>query len=81
MTRPTDTTTLAEAAMEMVRAHQPHPKATRANQSVSCSGISDPLTGHFCQFTGTTREQLTHATERVAAALAAAGAARKATAR
>ena len=62
---------LARAALLMEMAHVQH-VANKADKKIkSCKGSADTLTGHFCQFKGTAREQQAHRLERVAAAIEA----------
>lgn len=64
---------LAAVAVETTRAHQPHPLGyADGGPIISCSGITDPLDGSFCQFRGHPQEQHAHVLERVTAALTAA---------
>lgn len=62
---------LARAAVNMSRAHEQHQPNARDRRTYGCKGIKDPLTGHWCQFSGTAQEQHLHVVERVTAAMEA----------
>lgn len=64
--------TIARAAIDMARAHERHQPNKQRPDLYSCSGISDPLTGHWCQFYGTSQDQHAHLIERVSEAVRAA---------
>jgi hypothetical protein len=53
----------------MTDAHQPH-QPSRHNPALwCCKGPADPITGHFCQWRGSARQQFEHLVERVEAML------------
>jgi hypothetical protein len=60
---------LAAIAADMSRAHEAQALGVGRARIVACSGINDPLTGHWCQFRGSPQEQHRHLIERVAEAL------------
>lgn len=71
LTVPEDYSHAAHAALLMARAHEPH-QPNRQNQELwCCKGILDPISGEWCQFQGTAKEQFRHQRERVSAALRA----------
>lgn len=58
---------LPQALADMVRAHNPN--RDRLGTVTGCLGITDPLTGRYCQFHGNSAEQHAHLQERLAAVL------------
>ena len=55
---------IARAVVRMARSHDSHYPVIGDRSKVACRGSSDPLTGHFCQFEGTSKEQVEHLIER-----------------
>lgn len=60
---------VAVAIVRMTYAHVPHVADKSRPDRKHCSGVADPLTGNFCQFSGTAQEQHQHVVERAAAVL------------
>lgn len=63
------TGTQARDAVDMLRAHIAYPHDFQRAKKVTCSGIRDPQTGHFCQFVGTPDEHYEHQVDRMRALL------------